>query len=200
MLETEGHLDARLGKALSHPLRPRILQVLTLRGQSSPVQVAAELGAPLGQVAYHMRMLRQHGCVELVRTERRRGAIEHYYRPVVAPFLTDEQWQRLPVPIRRQLTADTARRIVGAIAHAVPRGGFDPPGAHVDRMSLRLDADGWRELSDLLTSTLEEAARIQNRSDLRRVPADATPSELAILHFATDGATGRREGEVDGRA
>src|SRR3954467_13553152 len=57
--------EARIAKALAHPLRARILQRLGER-VASPGDLAAELGAPLGVVSYHVRMLRDYDCVELV--------------------------------------------------------------------------------------------------------------------------------------
>src|SRR3954451_15008353 len=74
-----GTSEARVAKALAHPLRARILQRLGER-VASPADLAAELGAPLGVVSYHVRMLSNYDCVELVRTEPRRGALQHFYR------------------------------------------------------------------------------------------------------------------------
>ena len=66
--------EARIAKALAHPLRARILQRLGER-VASPGDLAVELDAPLGVVSYHVRMLRDYDCVELVGTEPRRGAL-----------------------------------------------------------------------------------------------------------------------------
>ena len=76
--------EARIAKALAHPLRARILQRLGER-VASPGDLAVELGAPLGVVSYHVRMLRDYDCVELVRTEPRRGALQHFYRATARP-------------------------------------------------------------------------------------------------------------------
>src|SRR4051812_47204949 len=76
--------EARIAKALAHPLRARILLRLGER-VASPGDLASELGAPLGLVAYHVRMLRDYHCVELVRTEPRRGAVQHFYRATAPP-------------------------------------------------------------------------------------------------------------------
>src|SRR3954449_687963 len=63
--------EARIAKALAHPLRAPILQRLGER-VASPGDLALELGAPLGVVSYHVRMLRDYDCVELVTTEQQR--------------------------------------------------------------------------------------------------------------------------------
>ena len=70
--------DPRLRKALSHPLRARIFEVLRER-EASPRELADELKAPLGVTAYHVRRLADLGLIALVRETRRRGSIEHHY-------------------------------------------------------------------------------------------------------------------------
>src|SRR4051794_25939472 len=82
-------VDERLAKALSHPLRPRILERLDEGGVASPNQLADALGERLGNVSYHVRILCELGLVELVRTEPHRGALEHFYRPKARPWLDD---------------------------------------------------------------------------------------------------------------
>jgi DNA-binding transcriptional ArsR family regulator len=80
-------IDQQLVRALGHPLRVRILEILSER-VASPTEVAAELRVDLGHVAYHTRTLDRCGCLELVRTAQRRGATEHYYRAAPRSFLS----------------------------------------------------------------------------------------------------------------
>src|SRR5437764_12143668 len=82
--------EARIAKALAHPLRARILQRLGERG-ASPGDLAVELGAPLGVVSYHVRMLRGYDCVELVRTDPRRRTPQHCCRATPGPRLREHQ-------------------------------------------------------------------------------------------------------------
>lgn len=181
--------DAQIARVLSHPLRPRILQVLTIRGEASPNQIAGELGVPLGTLSYHTRLLRDSGWIELVREVPRRGAVEHFYRAVVKPVVHDAQWERLPIGLRRRLAAMTVGEVLQAAAGAATSGGFDRPGAHVDRVPLELDEQGWNELSEALVGVLDEAARIQERSNTRRTsrePGAVQASSLDILHYATE--------------
>ena len=108
---TSRQLDERLAKALSHPLRQRILQRLNEGGVKSPNELSRDLGDPLGNVSYHVRILRELDCVELVRTEQRRGALEHYYRATAEPWLDDEQWARgslLALPLSRASTSQSS--------------------------------------------------------------------------------------------
>jgi DNA-binding transcriptional ArsR family regulator len=188
-------LDVNLVRALAHPLRWRILELITERAEASPVQLAREMEHPLATVSHHVRMLRDLGYVELVRTAQRRGAVEHFYRAVTVAFLTDEQWRALPLVVRRGLARQTFQRIFEDAATAGSAGGFDVAGAHIDRIPLALDDRGWQEISELLVDALYQAEEIQRRSDARRGRGSRVrPSELVLLHFSAP------EGPDTGRA
>jgi DNA-binding transcriptional ArsR family regulator len=72
-------IDQRLAKALSSSLRARALSLIA-EGIASPKAIAEDTGLDIRTVAYHVRVLRELGCVELVDTQQRRGAVEHIYR------------------------------------------------------------------------------------------------------------------------
>jgi len=72
-------IDNRVAKALSNPLRAKAL-VLIGKGVASPKAIAAAIDADVRTVSYHVRVLRKLGCIELVETQQRRGAVEHIYR------------------------------------------------------------------------------------------------------------------------
>jgi DNA-binding transcriptional ArsR family regulator len=189
-------LDANFLKAIGHPLRAQILELIAERGEASPLELARTLEQPLATVSHHTRVLRDLQCIALVRTEPRRGAVEHYYRPAMLPFLDDEQWARLPATLRRGLSGQLFRRIFAEVSSAGGRGGFDRPGAHIDRLPLELDEQGWRDLSAALVDLLRRAQDIQEESDARHDASGSEPvaSMLAILHVAaepTDAVRGR---------
>jgi DNA-binding transcriptional ArsR family regulator len=76
--EMERELDQVLARALSHPIRVEILQ--TLRGRvASPAELSQELDQRLGVISYHANTLVSCGCLELVRAEPRRGAVENFF-------------------------------------------------------------------------------------------------------------------------
>src|SRR5215212_9980106 len=72
--------DPRYVKAMSHPLRVRILARLGER-TASPNELAEWLDAPLGTVAYHVRTLRRLGLIELRRETRARVGRRRGIRP-----------------------------------------------------------------------------------------------------------------------
>jgi DNA-binding transcriptional ArsR family regulator len=70
--------DPRQAAMLAAPLRQRILAALAEPG--SATTMARTLGLPRQKVAYHVRQLEEHGFVELVREEKRRGCTERIVR------------------------------------------------------------------------------------------------------------------------
>jgi DNA-binding transcriptional ArsR family regulator len=192
-------LDESLIKALAHPLRWRIVETIVERGEASPVELARLLDQPLATVSHHTRVLRELRCIELTRTEPRRGAVAHYYRALMPAFFDDEQWQRVPVVLRRALAGQVFRRIVEDAAAAGAAGAFDAQGAQIDRMVVELDDRGWRELSGLLFDVLRKAQEIQDRSDARRANRAAVrTSEVAILQFEVAESIAAKEPAADG--
>ena len=93
-------ITQQLAKALAHPLRVRILTSLH-KGVSSPNQLSQELGEPLGNVSYHVKTLLEFDCVELVKTEPRRGAVEHFYRATERAFFSASDWEKIPASARK---------------------------------------------------------------------------------------------------
>jgi DNA-binding transcriptional ArsR family regulator len=194
-------LDESLVKALAHPLRWRLLETLTERGEASPVELARLLDQPLATVSHHVRVLRESGCVELTHTEPRRGAVEHFYRPLIPAFVDDAQWARIPVALRRGIAGQILEQIFRDAAAAGEAGAFDAQHAHADRLLVELDERGREELSTLLTETLHAAQAIQERSDRRAAGSDDVRlSEVALLHFepAGDGSPPKRSPSIPG--
>ena len=65
---------------LRHPLRRELLRLYVKEaGKLSPKQLSDFTKKHLSLVGYHVRELAKHGAVELVSTEPRRGAVEHFY-------------------------------------------------------------------------------------------------------------------------
>lgn len=166
--------DPRLVKGLAHPLRIHILRVLETR-VASPSEIAEEIGAPLGNVSYHVRFLARVGLIELTSTKPRRGAVEHYYRAVGRVSVTDQAWAQVPDVVKNGVisaTLDQAGRVIGAAASS---GGFERSDAVVARREMLLDEKGFAELAAELNGLLERIKEIEKGSAERlgTAPEDA---------------------------
>jgi DNA-binding transcriptional ArsR family regulator len=180
----EPAIDQRIMKALSHPLRVRMLTLLNQK-VASPSELADELDEPLGNVSYHMRFLADLKMVKLVRTEPRRGAVEHYYEALEPPLISDDDWAQLPVALRRSLSDSTLSEIARDLKGAGEAGGFDRENIHVSRMALTLDQQAWDELSTLLSNLLERGRSLQDEANRRRKGSDegSIPTTLVLMQF-----------------
>jgi DNA-binding transcriptional ArsR family regulator len=178
--------DPRYVKALSHPLRVRILALLQER-TASPRELAEWLGATLGTVSYHVRALHDFGLIELVRTTQVRGAIAHHYRARVRPRISDEAWA-VAAPIVKQAAIGAALQTIDEYARAsAAAGGFDRGDAHLTRTNLRLDAKGWAQAAKASERLLAELEKIEQQAAARLEedphPEDAVDAALVVMLF-----------------
>src|SRR3954468_706607 len=87
--------DPRYVKALSHPLRVRILAILDER-VASPLELSRMLRTELGVVAYHVRTLHRLGLIALERETKVRGATQRHYKAIERPRISNEAWAKAP--------------------------------------------------------------------------------------------------------
>lgn len=178
--------DPRYVKALSHPLRVRILALLQER-TASPRELAEWLDATLGTVSYHVRTLHDFGLIELVRTSQVRGAIAHHYRAKVRPRVSDEAWAAA-APIVKQAAVGAALQTVDDYARAsAAAGGFDRGEAHLTRTNLRLDPKGWQQAAKACEKLLAELTRVEEAAS-KRLAKDphaegASDAALVVMLF-----------------
>ena len=178
-------VDQRLVKALAHELRVEILAILNER-IASPNELAKELDEGLSQVSYHVKVLRQYKCIELVKTEPRRGAVEHYYRATSRAFLSDRDWRELPASVRPGLSADLVQAVVDDAVAALEGETFDSrDNRHLSWTPLVVDEQGWGELTQALEETLERVLKIQAESGKRLAKASeaGVPASVAMLGY-----------------
>ncbi len=178
--------DPRYVKAMSHPLRVRILAMLDER-TASPVELAGWLRSSLGTVAYHVRTLERIGLVELVHETRVRGAVEHHYRSCGRPQVSDEAWAAAPA-IAKQAAVSASLQTIDAYARAASAaGGFDHGNSHLTRTALTLDARGFNDLSRACARLLAQVERIEEaakeRMELNPHSGDTKDVALVMMLF-----------------
>jgi DNA-binding transcriptional ArsR family regulator len=158
--------DQNVIKGLAHPLRVQILGILEQRA-ASPNELSQELGAPLGNVSYHTRELLRFGLVKLVKKTPRRGAIEHYYKAVKQPQITEAGWAKTPRVVKDSMVRSALEQISDFVNAAAIEGGFNQPEAHLNRIQLTVDERGWKELSRKLEELLKALPKIEEASRKR---------------------------------
>jgi DNA-binding transcriptional ArsR family regulator len=162
--------DPRIIKALTHPLRIQILAALDER-TASPSELADELGAPLGNVSYHVRQLAGLGLIKLVKRTPRRGAIEHHYKAVGRPQITDDAWAGTPATVKDAVVGAALGELGAAVTAAASAGGFSRSDAHLTRTDLTVDERGWKDIDKELNATLGRLQKIADDSAKRLAKA-----------------------------
>ena len=185
LMATQGELKSSADhaaylKALSHPLRLQILREMN-RGVTSPKDIADKLGESLGVVSYHVRTLEELGCIELADTKYRRGAVQHFYRPLRRAELSDDDWAALPPNVRDSVTAVALDGFIEMAAASVRDGTFDArTDRHLSSVQLELDEAGWSEVNAMLAGVLALAMDLQERTS---TDATTISSVLTLAHF-----------------
>ncbi len=185
-------VDQRLVKALAHELRVEILTILNER-MASPNELAKELDEGLSQVSYHVKVLKDYECIELVKTEPRRGAVEHYYRASSRPYLSDSDWRQLPDSVREGMSADLMQMVLDDVAAGLEAGTVDAhKDRHMSRTPLLLDQKGWQDLVKVLGSTLQDIIDIQGESTDRLAKSAEDGMEVMVAMIGVEVPSGRQ--------
>jgi DNA-binding transcriptional ArsR family regulator len=158
-------VDRRLTKALAHPTRVHILNILN-DGPSSPSKIAKRLdGVSLNLTSHHIKVLRDLGCIELVREVRHGGRIEHIYRATERQYFTAGEWEEVEPHARQPITVSILRMISEDVGKSLASGKFDElPDNHLSRSPLAVDREGWGELVAILERALDEVLEVNTRS------------------------------------
>ena len=160
-------VNEALFKALSHPLRGRILVLLTER-VASPKELSEQLEEDLGTVARHCRELRKVGLIEEVDSSNRRGSTEHFYKAVARPLINLETWESLSQIIRELNSAWVAQIIIGDLVEAIEAGTFDKRyGRAMIRVPGVVDQKGFEELEPLALKYYDGVLNVLAKSSER---------------------------------
>ena len=193
-------VDRQLIRALGHPLRTHVLAILNER-TASPTELADELGEGLSQVAYHVKVLLECDYIELVKTEPRRGAVEHFYRAVGRALLPPDAWDSLPPSIQHGIAMGVFQEIFDDASGALKEGTFQGrSGSHVSWTPLVLDEQAWDGMVELLAETLERAFDLQAEATERMVAQGKEDRDGISVTMALSGFESTRSPEEGRKA
>jgi len=174
-----------LVKSLAHELRAEILAILNER-MASPNELAKELDEGLSQVSYHVKVLKDYGVIRLVKTEPRRGAVEHYYRATSRAYLTDRDWHQLPKSVREAMSADLFQMILDDVVASLEGEVFDErEDRHMSWTPMLVDQQGWNEINRIIDAALKQILKAQATSvkRLSKSKEDGINMSVAMLGY-----------------
>lgn len=154
---------------------------------ASPKEIAQELDRTIRHVTYHLGVLEELGCIELIRTESAAGGrvVEHFYKATQRAWIDRHSWLGLDGTEQQSVTSTLMELVSADIEAAMSAGTFsDPADNHLSRTPMNVDREGWEEVVNLLSDTLDGLIDIQGRVSNRSTPeTELTPIKIEILHF-----------------
>jgi DNA-binding transcriptional ArsR family regulator len=161
-------METTLASIVAHPTRARAFSILAER-TASPVEIAQEIGKDVGHVGYHVRKLQELNLIELVDERPVRGAVEHFYRAIARPAITETEFATWTLEEREAFTRLLIQLHIADVARSMDEHLFDARTNHwVVRVPMVVDEEGFEELSALHAEMYERTLDIQARSDERR--------------------------------
>jgi DNA-binding transcriptional ArsR family regulator len=185
-------VSQHLAAALAHPTRVGVMSHL-VSGPASPRQLAEAIEEPLNNVTYHIKQLRELGCIELDHTERRAGGrvIESFYRASQRAYFDDDAWDVLSPSERLGLIWSILRLMSKDISTAMTEGTFfDDYNASLTRSPMTVDAEGWDEIEEVVERATRELFEVEERVAERVKESGESASihcKVQMLHFRSPG-------------
>lgn len=173
-----------LAAIVTHPLRRRIWYAMSEQ-PISPRELADQLHVPVNDVAYHVRVLRDMGVIELAGTRPVRGATQHFYRAVRRPHLTNEEVAELGPEEAVASATNILQMEFGDAAASLEAGKLaQRPEHYVFRLAVTLDEEGWDEYHAILAEAAEQLYAAEVRCvERRREKGDESKSVPVVAHL-----------------
>jgi DNA-binding transcriptional ArsR family regulator len=182
-------VDQRVIKALAHPLRVEILAILNDR-MASPNELSKELEEGLSQVSYHVKVLRDFDMIRMVKTEPRRGAVEHYYRASNKVFVPAWLMKLIPKSAQREMFSDVLADIEQDVGTSLETGTFDKRDDWVVGRDPRvLDGKGREDAEEAAAEFYERYEEIEGETTNRLAngegDGESIPTTAVLLVFGS---------------
>lgn len=155
------------------PVRARVLAALSEPG--SATTVAASLGLPRQQVNYHLRVLEEHGLVELVAERPRRGVTERVMQATATGYVVSPQALGDNAAVPERTDRLSARYLIALAARVV---------SEVADLSAAADRAG-QSLATLALDTEIRFASAADRAAFTNELAEAMVMLASKYHDAT---------------
>lgn len=157
-------LDEQLAALVASSSTIKALSILTER-VASPREIAPLLELSTSATSHHVKKLEALGMVELVEEREVGSAIQHFYRAVVRPVVSNEEWEKLSIEERERFSIWIFQLVLADAARSFDASLFDAsPNNHLSRTAMVLDQEGFDEVAGIQDRALSEIFEAQARS------------------------------------
>lgn len=155
-LGTPTYVSVKLAKALSNPIRVKIMDTLSKKAMSVSQFVQVFPQYSHSQAYRHFRKLEAWGFLEVVETKtggKRRSATETFYRANARSLFDQTSWAKLPDWLMNGVTASVFTTLIDRVAEAIAAGTIDMrPDRHFSWSDPQFDQQAWDEtIEDMKT-------------------------------------------------
>lgn len=157
----ERRLDAGALRALAHPLRVQIYDILSQYGPQTASSLAAMTGESTGSTSYHLRALAKHALIREV-PDRGTGRERWWERVKGAVRLGAPEALRTPAGraasqvVTTEFLTRRHRQLLDYTARSMQSTSPDDPEGMVVNLTLQLTTAQMKELSDRIDAVLDE--------------------------------------------
>lgn len=180
-------INRRLVKAVSHPLRTEILGILSKGRPRSPKQLTELVDASLGTVSYHVTNVLYEECqvLDLVGTQPRRGAVEHFYAIKPGAMIGQPDLQKaVPQILRQHIAGAALQTFVEQASRSLEAEAANPGDAGlITWMTALVDQEGKQKLTTVVEDALEAVVAIEAECAARI--AEDPSSQIEVIFSAS---------------
>ncbi len=167
--QTEASLNEQFSLVISHEITVKTM-ILIADDVRSPKEVGERLDISASKASHHLKKLERLGIAELVDERDVGGTIQHFYRAVIRPIVSDEEWGKLSIAERQLYSIWIVQLILADAAKSFDAGLFDVyVNNHLSRSPLLLDEEGLHEVAASQTRAMHEAFEAVAKSTERRL-------------------------------
>jgi DNA-binding transcriptional ArsR family regulator len=163
--QSKTNLNEQFSLVISHETTVKVMTVLSDGGIKSPKDVGERLEVSTPKASHHIKKLKRLGLAELVEEREVGGTIQHYYRAVMRPIVSDQDWDKLTIPERQLYSVWIVQLILADLAKSFDAECFDAvSNNHLSRTPLMVDKEGLAEVAAIQTKALHDSFQVEARS------------------------------------
>jgi DNA-binding transcriptional ArsR family regulator len=175
----------RVAKAVSHPLRVRILAALNETEMGPGEFTRRNPDVDLREASRHFRRLRDLECIELIGRKPGRGR-EQLYRAVRRAMFDLGAWEAVPHAKRSSVTGEVLSTFMRRVGQAAEAGTLDSRDERwVSWTALRFDEQGWGEFLESVEEGFDRSLQLGVDAPLRMAESkeEVIPVTVGLFYF-----------------
>jgi len=144
--------------------------VFLVERAGSPKDIGLSLGISTSVASHHAKKLVRLHLAELIEEREVSGTIQHIYRAIVRPIVSDQEWDKLGIAERQRYSVWIVRMLLADAAVSFNANLFDArSNRHLSRTPMVVDEEGFDEAAQIQKRALNELIEAEAASAARRV-------------------------------